>query len=161
MVLNVSGRAPDEDYDLLFDCLHSQGFEWKQIDSPAAPERRGLDGGMDDDVTVHFVLRGLQQQNSTLGPADVSFTTYANGTGTVQSHHHLQQPLTPTPGNGATNNMQRRHHDGEGFKVNWSVVEYHHDALSQRDASHVISWTAKQLSTAVGHHWAWLAYLPV
>jgi len=135
-------RALDGNHHVLFNYLQSHGFEWQRLELSTISKRHSVEAVPDSFVTEHFVLRAVHQTNSTLTPADIYFTTYANRTGTVRTIH------VPVAGIG-------KRHDGAGFKVSWKAVDWNSQAMSQPGATPVIGWVAQELSTAISRNWVW------
>ena len=104
-------RAERDPAGILADHILARGFVWDQIESPGF-WRRESDTG---DVDQHFVIRGLSHPDRSTIPADVYFTSYADGTGTIRTVHSA----------GHTELSKRI--DAPGFKIIWRT-ESHSDA---------------------------------
>ena len=85
------------------DHFAGNGLVWEQIETPTVTRR----GNTSDEVDEHFIIRGVAHPDLTITPADIHYTSFANGTGFV---HAIHEPA---------NTALHKRHDGAGFKYNW------------------------------------------
>ncbi len=128
-------RAGRDPAGILADHILARGFVWDQIESPGF-WRRGSASG---DVDQHFVIRGLSHPGRSTTPADVYYTSYANGTGTIRTVHSA----------GHTGLSKRV--DAPGFKIIWrteSQSDAADNAISNnRDVVELASRVAHDIAT--------------
>lgn len=127
----INKRATDLNavVSIVQDHFSAVGFSWDLIDTPqlatklvhttneSSSSPPSSDDNDNNDITQHFIIRGLTHPSIPVTPADISFTIFRNGTGTVRTIHTLA--------NHALSDHRRRHgrrtNPKPGFKINYQT----------------------------------------
>ncbi|KAK4141178.1 uncharacterized protein C8A04DRAFT_31276 [Dichotomopilus funicola] len=106
------------------DHFSAVGFSWDLIDTPqlaakfvhTTNDSSSPSNSNDDinDIIQHFIIRGVTHPSVSTTPADISFTTFRNNTGTVCTAHTLAN-------HALTTSNRRRTNPKAGFKINYQT----------------------------------------